>query len=341
MKRASLVIMLLLCVGSLAQEGQRGNQSEPISLETFEGPRPLPVKDFYFPESERNRGNDGWVNLSMMISPEGKPFEIIVTESSGNAVLEAASIKQAQKWRFTPAKLNGQPIESAHEMKTTYRVSNSRISKGFSVAYDGFTKSLDMMSKDEAISRLGELKPKNLFEDTFFGLANYYFAAKWDTEATQLYWIKRAIAKEKTAIYMTDETFLLALRTQFRLQAKLLDLQGAIDTWNLIKGLTKDPSVLDPLGPTVAQIESLRADSRAYSVNGTIGSESWELGLLKRHFSINVAEGQISQIKLRCEKKYIYFDYNPELQYNVAASAGQCSIQLVGDPGTRFELIQS
>ena len=35
------------------------------------------------------------------------------------------------------------------------------------------------------------------------------------------------------------------------------------------------------------------------------------------------------------------FDYKPELQYNVAPSAGLCSIQLVGDPGTQFELIQS
>ena len=147
MKHAALVVLLLLCVGSHAQESQTGDKSESVALETFEGPRQLPVKDFYFPDSERSRGKDGWVNLSMMISPEGKPFEIIVTESSGNAVLAEASIKQAQKWRFTPAKLNGQPIESAHEMKTTYRVTNSRISKEFSVAYDGFTKSLGMMRK--------------------------------------------------------------------------------------------------------------------------------------------------------------------------------------------------
>ena len=63
--------------------------------------------------------------------------------------------------------------------------------------------------------------------------------------------------------------------------------------------------------------------------------------MLKRRFRVQVASGRLSEIKLRCERNYLFFPYNPELEYKVEARSGRCSIELVGDPGTKFQLIQS
>src|SRR5882724_13069905 len=46
-----------------------------------------------------------------------------------------------------------------------------------------------------------------------------------------------------------------------------------------------------------------------------------------------------SQIKLRCDKKYVFFQFDPALEYKVADKYGKCFIEVVGDPETKFELI--
>jgi hypothetical protein len=58
-------------------------------------------------------------------------------------------------------------------------------------------------------------------------------------------------------------------------------------------------------------------------------------------FEIAVSSGRVSEIKLRCERQYVFFRYEPGVQYKVDGAGGTCGIELVGDPGTAFELIQS
>jgi hypothetical protein len=43
---------------------------------------------------------------------------------------------------------------------------------------------------------------------------------------------------------------------------------------------------------------------------------------------------------LRCDRQYVSFAYDPALYYRIDQH-GNCRLQLIGEPGTRFELIQS
>ncbi len=67
---------------------------------------------------------------------------------------------------------------------------------------------------------------------------------------------------------------------------------------------------------------------------------TWHVHLFKRHFQAEVAEGYISQVKLRCQKHYVFFAFDPKLQYQVDSKDGDCSMELLGAPGTRFKLMQ-
>jgi hypothetical protein len=53
-----------------------------------------------------------------------------------------------------------------------------------------------------------------------------------------------------------------------------------------------------------------------------------------------VTSGAVSEIKLRCEKQYLFFKYQPGVQYSIGSKKDQCSIEVVGDPGTKFDLVQ-
>lgn len=50
--------------------------------------------------------------------------------------------------------------------------------------------------------------------------------------------------------------------------------------------------------------------------------------------------GEMAEIKLRCDKKYVFFHYYPEISYRTPQEYGDCQMELVGNPGTRFNLIQ-
>jgi TonB family protein len=67
---------------------------------------------------------------------------------------------------------------------------------------------------------------------------------------------------------------------------------------------------------------------------------SWSLELFKRHFRVEVSEGHVSVIKLRCSKHYVSFVLDPNLDYEVKTGFGSCRMEMLGDPGTKFTLSQ-
>ena len=68
---------------------------------------------------------------------------------------------------------------------------------------------------------------------------------------------------------------------------------------------------------------------------------SWFYMLFKKRFQIAVTNGELAEIKLRCDKQYVFFRYEPDIQYRVSDRHGNCGVELVGAPGTKFSLVQS
>jgi hypothetical protein len=71
-----------------------------------------------------------------------------------------------------------------------------------------------------------------------------------------------------------------------------------------------------------------------------ITGTSWNYELLKRRFQIEVASGKVAEIKLRCDRQYVFFQFDPKLQYTIGGNDRSCSMEVVGDPGTKFRLTQ-
>jgi hypothetical protein len=62
--------------------------------------------------------------------------------------------------------------------------------------------------------------------------------------------------------------------------------------------------------------------------------------LFRNRFSIAVKSGGVSEIKLRCERQYLFFRYEPGVQYSIGSKKDQCGIEVIGNPGTTFDLVQ-
>jgi TonB family protein len=340
-----LLALSCLFAGTQAAEQADATQAAaaPVPMEIFKGPKALELRPPDYPASERREGHEGWVEVNFMVDPQGKPYEIAVIESTGNKAFEKSAVSAVRKWNFEPAMLGDKPIDAGHNFKLifTIREPATGASQRFVRAYKGLMKAIAAGDRTRAAEEIVKLDVQNLYEDAYRNVAYYEYFRKWGTEAQQLVALRRAIAHERAPRYLKKEQFIAALNSQLLLQVKMQDFAGALDSWEKLQ----EHAPKDSLGSweeTIAQIEALRKDDRSYGVPGEIGKGgSWFYQLFKTRFQVEIASGHLSEIKLRCEKQYIFFRFEPDVQYKIADKYGSCALELVGDPDTKFELVQS
>lgn len=58
-------------------------------------------------------GTQGVVVLRVFVHPDGSVGEVTVSQSSGSDLLDDSALRTVrEQWRFLPARLDGQPVES-------------------------------------------------------------------------------------------------------------------------------------------------------------------------------------------------------------------------------------
>lgn len=317
---------------------------EPATLEVYKAPRLKQTVPPRYPDSERHGGEEGWVVLNLMVDPDGKPMEPTVVESTGSRAFEKEALRSVQSWTFEPAALGDQPIAAGTNVKITFilrepaRGARSEFIRAYRLALDAIIQG----DRARADLQIEKLKARNLYEDAYGNLARYNYFHKWGTDAQSYDALRHAIAGEEHARYLPKGTFNHTLQLIFVLQLKLQDFAGALQTWDQMQtnGVRKES--LAKLQPAVDQIKSLQQKSPPYRVAATIGDgSSWFITLFKKHFEIEVASGKVAEIKLRCDKAYVLFRYEPEMHYEVADRLNECQMEVIGDPGTTFALIQA
>ena len=339
----------------------QAGSAEQVSVETFKAPRP---KSIARPDCERPftasrlksgvdyracdallGGAEGWVELGFMVDRSGKPFEITIIRSTGNKMFEKVATRAVERSTFEPGSQDGTPIESGSELKYKFVNLNLADNPGATVefvrAYEAVMKAIVADDRPAADAAMAKLRVTNLYEDAYLGLATYGYASKWGDESQRLAGLRRAIAEEDVAYYLPRDLFRSALLASITLELNARDYAGAITTWKRLEKLSIEKSTEAQLRPVIEQLESLRSDGTAYPVSGLMTPEGqWHFHLFKRHFQALIGTGYISQVKLRCSKGYVFFAFDPKLEYEVASKYGDCWIELDGSPGTEFELIQ-
>lgn len=93
-----------------------------VAEETDAKPRyrsnPLPK----YPYLARQRHWEGLVWLLVTVSTEGRVADLRVAESSGYGVLDRSALKTVRRWRFSPARRAGIPVESQVKVPVKFRL---------------------------------------------------------------------------------------------------------------------------------------------------------------------------------------------------------------------------
>jgi TonB family protein len=315
---------------------------EPLPLEAFQPARMKRYIKPAYPSDARAKNEEGWVKLSFMVSPEGKAYEFYISQSVGNKEFERSALEIIKYWTFEPAVLKGQPIDSANCIKLKFTLNGglSGATREFFDSYRALSKAIDDNDKVAAEAAKAKLHISNLYEDAYFGIAEYKYASRWGDQAQQMAGLERAIAEEASAHYLPKPLFASALQAMLPLEINANNFADAMDIWESLQSAGIDQRKLAGFKPMIEQIETLRTNDQAYAVSGQIVESSWSFMLFKNRFQLAVSEGHISDVKLLCSKKFVVFKFDPDLEYRVSDKFGKCRIAIAGDPGTKFKLIQ-
>ena len=334
------LVMGLLTAGGSLQAALSADA--PVGAERFE---PVKMKHYtlpYYDYADVIAGHEGWVIVSTMVDAQGKPYETAVESSTGDPEFDRSAVAAMAHATLEPARLNGKPIDSVFRMKLVFIGGLGQAARpSFVDNYEAFGKALEQNDRARAKATLELLQVKNLEEDAYLGLAQYRYAARYQDEQAQIAGLERAIANEATAKYLPTPMFVAALRTLFKLQVETHYYNEALDTWKKLQKVDHDAQVIGQFKKVAAAIEASRSDPTAYAVTTTLKDGGWFIDLMRSRFRIEVPQGHVTDLKVRCEKTYLSFPYDPQIEYHVPERSGKCQLQLTGEPGSLVRLTQS
>jgi len=88
-----------------------------IPAATLELARYVPPK---FPVEARERGLSGWVDVLLVIRPDGSVSDVSITGAEPAGLFEQAAVDAVRKWRYKPVERNGHAVDQRARLRMKF-----------------------------------------------------------------------------------------------------------------------------------------------------------------------------------------------------------------------------
>lgn len=307
------------------------------------------VNVYQFPEYPKeaiDKDLTGWVYLQFMVDTNGRAYDVILVDSSGEKSFESAAMRAAQQTSYFPATMNGNPVIARDTRVVEFTIEGTAQgpSPRFFERYGSLQKLISdgkQRAAERSIRRLRQTS-RTRFENSWLGIADYTFEKRWGTKQSQLDALNRAIAYVATSHYLSADTFESALISKFLLEVNLKYFKTALSTLEkLQRQEVVDDEVLAGLQTYVEQIERLRNNQTPFSVGYEFpANRNWEYDLLWNSFSLRTVSGNASSLTVLCDRGTKQLTFEREVTHEMDGDVGNCSVYVHGSQGDEVLLSQ-
>ena len=150
LKRASVWLMCLLPTfwSATAFSQDNGLDSESFVILS---PKIVEAVDPVYPSKRAANGVEGWVVVNFMVDTNGKPYEPVIIDSTGQKDFENASVEALMRSKYQPATLDGDPVDGSVFRRYHFFLANTDgAGTVFKSRYRNFTEKLGAGELDEA-----------------------------------------------------------------------------------------------------------------------------------------------------------------------------------------------
>jgi len=294
-------------------------------------------------------GMEGWTRVSFIVDKDGTTKDIVVFDYSGKDRYIKKATKLVKNLQYSPALIGNEPVTSAHILFVKHTYSEAGHSEGsvtpafakeYQTIIDALTSpSANMPSIKASIDDLVEDHTKNLNEHALAAwLKSIYY---YKNEDFLEYMRQSQITVD---LYEHLPIAILAKSTVNLFQSQLYygNFNGASETlarMGSIDGLNLSQQTYQQFA------DALKASKATESTNVTKGQLSslgaWSQVYDFSSFKIDVSEGSVDSVELRCNDYQQKYVEGWENQIEFPAQTSDCTLLIKGDAGSTFDILES
>jgi TonB family protein len=342
------VVVFGSALAILAAGGAKGDEGAAEGVMA----QPLEREDPQYPQSQADKGREGWVEFSYVIAPDGTTQDILIADSVGSAEFEKPTLEAVERWRFKPATLAEKPVQQCHNWVRMLFVldpgkkGKRKASSDFIARFEAATKLASESDFEGLKSAIDNLAPRNLYEYTYASFLSAIVAQhEYDPDA-QLMHLRRATSGG--AEYIQPDLYVSALETAFVLKAKRGEYASALMTYQKLVDSKKKSKALRDLAKEAEKIEALIAGDARLSRVGELGPQregaegpvAWGHRLSRRIAGLDEIDGELDHIELRCDFHRVIAEPIAERALRMPEDWGTCFFYVFGEPGAQFRVIE-
>jgi TonB family protein len=340
--------LVALCAASLAT-GAPAQQVVPS--EEYIPAEPVKKAPPDYPTAAVSRLQEGWVQVSFIVSEKGDVIEPMIEQSS-NAIFDAPTLRAIRDWRYKPAMLNGKPVEQSmvqtiirYQLQAATGATPQFIKKYRAVSALIVAKKLDQAGPLVEELEKGEL---NYYETAWLSWLKYVYLDATGTAqpAVLIDLLNKALGSSgaNDQILLPD-TFVQASQRLYGLQVRRGDLSEAVAAFKRLEASTRAKhakvyeDVMAALEPSYREVVNLVGGTKVLQVTGQVNEHNyWVHRMLRRSFAFgDVQGGKLEVVDVRCTRVNRRFVSMPENSVlKIPDTWGDCSLYIKGEEGTTF-----
>jgi TonB family protein len=303
-----------------------------------------------FPASQAKSGQEGWVRMHFVVTPEGAAIDPIIVDSNGGPAFEAEAREAAAAWRFVPPESGTEDAHNLVNIRSEVTGSRDSATKGFRREHQRIVLDLVHERNEAAREKMDELYASggfNTYEATMLWLMMGRVEGVENNDAGKLECYRRALAVS-TRSTLRVENKLGLLEKVFQLEDQFGLYAAALQTFHTLTAASGDTPVNEELAARAAEIQSLVDSNADLVARATVynpcdceaGRPLWYYKPARRTFSFANLSGNVESFEARCEHQRVKGPVEAGSEWALAPEWGSCRIFVFGDDGATFEFIE-
>ena len=293
-----------------------------------------------FPASKDvGKRQEGLVEVSFVVTQEGRVSDPIVTQSVGGKPFEESAIDAVESWQFEAG--SEEFARNTVRLRFERAEDNGKASRDFLRRYRNIASDLADNRLDKArkgLNRAIEAGGWNLYETTVLNVLEARLCEVEDDDAGRLAALRKAmfLGDEEA---LNEETKRQLLKDMVRVETSMQAFMSARESLRVLRSVKDSNAVLDELRDEIRKIEEMSL-SEEIVVDATIDQSRWVHRPSHRSFTIDSVDGEIERVEARCDTHRLTMDAASGETIDIPADWGSCDIYVFGESGTQFRFVE-
>jgi len=336
------IILLVVSTPAPAQNYDLLVDNLPDTLVVVDRARPP------YPNKGVRSGQEGWVRVNFVVTPEGNAVDPIVMDSVGGVEFEKSVRATIPRWTFEPLSETNANVTA--DVRFEIHQGRDLATSNFMRRHRRIVRMLHNEDNEGArtwVDQAAELGGWNLYESTMLWLMIGRVEGVEGNDVGKLEAYRRAHGvNTRGAIRGEDRRELL--RRTFELEMGQSQYAAAEQTLRALKREPGSQKDIEQLAELIAKLEEQLAGDDPIVARATLfnpadseeGYPLWSYVPARRTFSFAALNGNVERFEARCARDRLEGPVEAGKTWSLPDDSGDCQVFVFGDDGASFDFVE-